>query len=147
MCQSSSPQQIRSGLSRLQLLAKKLNPELNDTRGTICRAKEPGITMVATTVAPCGHCRQFLNELRGAPYVCCVLVAQKASPTKKNASLPYSAAFQLAELLPESFGPLDLHLHDDSELLLEPRNNHIRLSSEALNAYSEEIIKIMRCTD
>ena len=45
-----------------------------------------------------------------------VLCHQESQPNKKNASLPYIAAFQLAELLPESFGPLDLHLHDDSEL-------------------------------
>ena len=100
-CQSSSPQQIKRGLSRLQLLAKMLNPELNDTRGIICRAKEPAITMVATTVAPCGHCRQFLNELRGAPHVCRVLSPRMPAPPK-NASRPYNAAFQLAELLPEA---------------------------------------------
>ena len=92
-----------------------LNPELNDTRRIICRAKEQAITMVATNAAPCGHCRQFLDELRGAPHVCCVM-SPGIPAQQKNASLPYIAAFQLAELLPESFGPLDLHLHDDSEL-------------------------------
>lgn len=76
-------------------------------------------------------------------FVVCWSPRRPAPQKKMRACL----TIQLAELLPESFGPLDLQLHDDSELLLEPRNNHIRLSSEALNAYSEEIIKIMRCTD
>ena len=114
-CQSSSLSKSEAIYLGFNFFAKMLNPELNDTRRIICRAKERAITMVATNAAPCGHCRQFLDELRGAPHVCCVM-SPGIPAQQKNASLPYIAAFQLAELLPESFGPLDLHLHDDSEL-------------------------------
>ena len=58
---------------------------------------------IATTDAPCGHCRQFMNELRDAPGLRCV--------TRKWRS-------PLAELLPHAFGPMDL-LDDGETLLLE----------------------------
>ena len=33
---------------------------------TAMRAGERALEAIATTAAPCGHCRQFMNELRGA---------------------------------------------------------------------------------
>ena len=33
---------------------------------TALRAGETALQAIATTAAPCGHCRQFMNELRDA---------------------------------------------------------------------------------
>jgi cytidine deaminase len=56
-------------------------------------AGEDGIDVLAVTAAPCGHCRQFLNELTTA--------------SSLSIEIP-SGRRSLAELLPESFGPGDL---------------------------------------
>lgn len=54
---------------------------------------ETGIDVVATSAAPCGYCRQFLNEL---------VTASELRVLMPNESRT------LAELLPSSFGPRDL---------------------------------------
>lgn len=54
---------------------------------------ETAIDVVATSAAPCGYCRQFLNELVDAHEL---TVAMPGEPRK------------LSELLPHSFGPRDL---------------------------------------
>jgi cytidine deaminase len=54
---------------------------------------EEGIDLLAVTAAPCGYCRQFLNELVTAPR----LVVRMPAGTRP-----------LQELLPEAFGPRDL---------------------------------------
>jgi cytidine deaminase len=54
---------------------------------------EEGIDLLAVTAAPCGYCRQFLNELVTAPG----LVIRTPAGTHS-----------LQELLPDAFGPLDL---------------------------------------
>ena len=60
--------------------------------------EEPRVTVLAVTAAPCGHCRQFLNEL------------------ENSASLELfirdSAPGRLAALLPSSFGPDNLGVKD-----------------------------------
>ena len=64
---------------------------------------EKGLKKLAVTAAPCGHCRQFLNELKAASDIEVVVVGRE--PTS------------LQKLLPESFGPKELGL--DSALLSE----------------------------
>jgi cytidine deaminase len=55
---------------------------------------ELGVSSIAVTAAPCGHCRQFMKEIsRGSEIE--ILVEGKAPAT-------------LAELLPFAFGPADL---------------------------------------
>jgi len=54
---------------------------------------EEGIDLLAVTAAPCGYCRQFLNELVTAPG----LVIRTPAGTHS-----------LQELLPDAFGPRDL---------------------------------------
>lgn len=54
---------------------------------------ETGIDVVATTAAPCGYCRQFLNELVTASELTIVMPGEER---------------KLSELLPQSFGPRDL---------------------------------------
>lgn len=62
---------------------------------------EHGVVALAVTAAPCGHCRQFLNELEDASRLR-ILIAGKKPAT-------------LGELLPTAFGPADLGV--DSRLL------------------------------
>ena len=55
---------------------------------------ESGIVAIALSAAPCGHCRQFMNEL---------------SPDGQTEILvPQAAPMQLSALLPMAFGPHDL---------------------------------------
>ena len=55
---------------------------------------EKDVRRLAVTSAPCGHCRQFLNELATAPTLQ-VMIAGQHKTTLKS-------------LLPDSFGPADL---------------------------------------
>lgn len=55
---------------------------------------EAAILDVTVTASPCGHCRQFMNELSCAPNLCINLQATGVKP--------------LSTLLPDSFGPIDL---------------------------------------
>lgn len=54
---------------------------------------ETGVDVVATSAAPCGYCRQFLNELTTAATLMVVMPGE---------------ARPLRELLPHAFGPRDL---------------------------------------
>jgi cytidine deaminase len=56
--------------------------------------REKAILRLAVTAAPCGHCRQFLNEL--------------ATASELHLIIGENAATTLAALLPEPFGPADL---------------------------------------
>jgi cytidine deaminase len=59
---------------------------------------EQGISAIAVTAAPCGHCRQFINEMSPSGDIQ-VLIAG-------------SPAVKLAALLPMAFGPKDLGFTD-----------------------------------
>ncbi|MGF1736808.1 cytidine deaminase [Photobacterium satsumensis] len=77
---------------------------------------ETGISDITINYSPCGHCRQFMNELTTANE----LVVQ----------LPERAAKSLQEYLPESFGPADLNVTD---ALLSKVDNGVEIeASEAL---------------
>jgi cytidine deaminase len=88
---------------------------------------EGGIASIAITAAPCGHCRQFLNELSNGADL--KLVIQGRQPIK------------LASLLPEAFGPDDLGVRErlfsgtkaDLELTAKPSDE---LAAAALEAAS-----------
>lgn len=60
---------------------------------------ERGLSLLAVTAAPCGYCRQFLNELSTAAKLSVLLPAATA---RGFSTTP------LAKLLPHSFGPTDL---------------------------------------
>jgi cytidine deaminase len=59
---------------------------------------ESGITSLAVTAEPCGHCRQFLNELPSAGNL--KVLVKLSEPTT------------LARLLPHSFGPDNLGVRE-----------------------------------
>ncbi|EHU8075995.1 cytidine deaminase [Vibrio cholerae] len=62
---------------------------------------EKGVADITINFSPCGHCRQFMNELTTA--------------SSLKIQLPKRAAKTLQEYLPESFGPADLGI--DSGLM------------------------------
>lgn len=70
------------------------------------------ITDIVVNYTPCGHCRQFLNELRGAESL--------------RIHLPHSRDNLLSDFLPDSFSPKDLGM---TERLLD----NVHHSLPALN--------------
>ncbi|KAJ1408157.1 Cytidine/deoxycytidylate deaminase, zinc-binding domain [Sesbania bispinosa] len=79
---------------------------------------EPNLQSFAVSAAPCGHCRQFLQELRGAPDIQ-ILICSEPDPKFTP----------LSRFLPHRFGPHDL-LPKHAPLLLEPHNNGLTLRQE-----------------
>ena len=71
---------------------------------------ETAIDVVATSAAPCGYCRQFLNEL-----------ATELTVVMPGESRP------LRELLPSSFGPRDLGVEGG---LLHPRDHQLAIDAD-----------------
>ena len=92
---------------------------------TAMRAGERALEAIATTAAPCGHCRQFMNELRGAASMRVIIPDPGDAATnarKRHLVLP------LCDLLPHSFGPLDLTRDESLPLMLEERHNGLRFA-------------------
>ncbi|XP_062149361.1 cytidine deaminase 1-like [Alnus glutinosa] len=82
---------------------------------------EPRLHYLAVSSAPCGHCRQFLQEIRDAPNINLLITSE-----------PNSASDQftpLSNFLSHPFGPHDL-LPEDVPLLLEPHHNKLSFLSE-----------------
>ena len=75
---------------------------------------ETGISDITINYSPCGHCRQFMNELTTAKQL--------------EVQLPQRAAKTLQEYLPESFGPADLQITD---ALLAEVNNGLVIEESA----------------
>ncbi|KAL8137250.1 hypothetical protein V2J09_003251 [Rumex salicifolius] len=84
----------------------------------------PDLLNVVVSAFPCGHCRQFLQEIRSAPSIK-ILVPPKPGPDSEP-----GLGFQpLSYLLPNRFGPDDL-LADDVPLILETHNNGLDFNGE-----------------
>ncbi|MGC9493415.1 cytidine deaminase [Vibrio genomosp. F10] len=87
---------------------------------------EEGITDITINFSPCGHCRQFMNELSTADE----LVIQ----------LPQKDQKSLQEYLPESFGPADLGIETrlmskvDHLLTTDDKDVLINVAMQRLNA-------------
>ncbi|CAI7891293.1 unnamed protein product [Closterium sp. NIES-53] len=77
---------------------------------------EPALSALLVSRPPCGHCRQFLQEMRGAEGLR-VIIAEEAEEAEETT---------LTHLLPRRFGPHSL-LADDFPLLLEQRDNGLQL--------------------
>lgn len=70
---------------------------------------EEGIDRIAVTAAPCGYCRQFLNELVTADRLAVAMPNETCS---------------LAELLPSAFGPRDLGIEGG---LMQHEHHHLEI--------------------
>ncbi|XP_028770231.1 cytidine deaminase 1-like [Neltuma alba] len=79
---------------------------------------ETNLDYLAVSAAPCGHCRQFFQEIRGAPDIKILITSDEEQDFTP-----------LSKFLSHRFGPHDL-LPDDAPLLLEPRHNGLRFSGE-----------------
>jgi cytidine deaminase len=75
---------------------------------------ETGIEMLAISAAPCGYCRQFLNELTTASTLRIII--------------PNTPATLLTTLLPAAFGPSDLGI---TAGLMSPQSHGLKLASSA----------------
>ncbi|KAI9118814.1 hypothetical protein K1719_010259 [Acacia pycnantha] len=83
---------------------------------------ETNLDCLAVSAAPCGHCRQFLQEIRGAPDVKILITSDEEQDFTP-----------LSQFLSHRFGPNDL-LPDDIPLLLEPRHNGLHFSGKINNS-------------
>ncbi|VFQ87805.1 unnamed protein product [Cuscuta campestris] len=78
----------------------------------------PSLIAFAVSAAPCGHCRQFFQELRHASSLQLLIASDSGGESDFK---------PLSEFLPHHFGPDDL-LDDETPLLLEPHNNGLTLT-------------------
>ncbi|KAB7897755.1 cytidine deaminase [Rouxiella sp. S1S-2] len=74
---------------------------------------EPRLASITVNYTPCGHCRQFMNELN--------------SGTELAIHLPERAVASLGEYLPYSFGPRDLEIET---LLMDKVDHGYRIESQ-----------------
>lgn len=83
--------------ANLEIAHENLGNSIHAEQSAINNAllhNEHAITRIAISDAPCGHCRQFLNEIKDASQIEIIVLGNE--PTL------------LKHLLPESFGPIDL---------------------------------------
>jgi cytidine deaminase len=79
-------------------------------------SNETGIEMLAISAAPCGYCRQFLNELTTASTLKIILPNAPATP--------------LTALLPAAFGPTDLGVTGG---LMSPQSHAMALAESSID--------------
>jgi len=89
--------------------------------------REAGLTSIAVTAAPCGHCRQFLNELSNAPELTLIIKGSGGSGRAESARLP--------DLLPAAFGPNELGV---AERLFHSRKVDVELT-DLIGGVSDEL--------
>jgi cytidine deaminase len=77
---------------------------------------EQGILDITVNYSPCGHCRQFMNELSTAEFL--------------TIQLPARDEKSLQDYLPESFGPKDLNI--DSRLMKSQTPKYVLVEGDAL---------------
>ncbi|WP_039058688.1 cytidine deaminase [Enterobacter sp. Bisph1] len=76
---------------------------------------EKALSSITVNYTPCGHCRQFMNELN--------------SGLKLRINLPGRAPHTLGDYLPDAFGPVDL---DIKTLLMDEQHHGFTASGDAL---------------
>ena len=87
--------------ANMELPPQNLGQTINAEQSAISHTwhhGESSITLLAVSTTPCGHCRQFMNELPQA--------------NQLEILLPDQQSIQLSQLLPHSFGPSDLAVAD-----------------------------------
>eukprot|EP00271_Cylindrocystis_brebissonii_P006183 TRINITY_DN18818_c0_g1_i1.p1 TRINITY_DN18818_c0_g1~~TRINITY_DN18818_c0_g1_i1.p1 ORF type:complete len:381 (-),score=60.19 TRINITY_DN18818_c0_g1_i1:924-2066(-) len=111
----------------LEFFGLPLNNSVHAEQFAICNAiinGEESLHSIVVTHAPCGHCRQFMSELRSAGNLRIVIV-------DKNRE-----ARTLADFLPHRFGPQDL-LQDHFPHLMENPLNGLELTSSTSSTLRE----------
>ncbi|MED6174836.1 hypothetical protein PIB30_072796 [Stylosanthes scabra] len=87
---------------------------------------ETSLTSFAVSAAPCGHCRQFLQELRDSENIQILITSDNNEEFTS-----------LSDFLPHRFGPLDL-FPEGSLFLLETRNNGLSLTTRTRMNHGDE---------
>ncbi|KAJ9187825.1 hypothetical protein P3X46_003241 [Hevea brasiliensis] len=93
---------------------------------------EPGLNYLAVSAAPCGHCRQFFQEIRNAPDIQ-ILITDDSNSNNCGGVAENGDANKyesLSHFLPHRFGPDDL-LDKNVALALEPHHNHLSFLSDS----------------
>ena len=88
--------------TNLEFESQPLKVTVHAEQFAVCNAWHRGeqfIRRLAVNEAPCGHCRQFLNELNEVENLQ-VIIERKASGASK--------LYKIHDLLPDAFGPSDL---------------------------------------
>ncbi|KAK1417392.1 hypothetical protein QVD17_26519 [Tagetes erecta] len=105
----------------------------------------PKLVYMAVSAAPCGHCRQFLQELRGVSHTQIVITDHfQQNPDYKP----------ISSFLPHPFGPYDL-LDQQTPLILEKHNHQLTFkdaddavqdppNGNLSNGCSESVIKSLK---
>ncbi|MGL5291226.1 MAG: cytidine deaminase [Plesiomonas sp.] len=73
---------------------------------------EKALTDITINYSPCGHCRQFMNELNAAPDL--------------NIHLPERKPCKLHDYLPDAFGPRDLNI---TALLMDAQDHGMQIQT------------------
>ncbi|XP_030448442.1 cytidine deaminase 1-like [Syzygium oleosum] len=89
--------------------------------------RERRLLAFAVSSTPCGHCRQFFQEIRDAPDI-----QIRVFPVDDPDQAPDPAFGPLSRLLPRRFGPDDL-LDKEVPLLLEPHHNGLTFLTRSPN--------------
>lgn len=100
----------------------QLNQSVHAEQSAICHAWLKGETKlidITVNYSPCGHCRQFMNELNGAKLL--------------KIQLPQKEEKTLHDYLPESFGPQDLNV---THPLLQPKDHALTCPDSSLFAHA-----------
>ncbi|XP_031487125.1 cytidine deaminase 1-like [Nymphaea colorata] len=98
---------------------------------------ESALTHIAVSTTPCGHCRQFLQEIRSAPEISVLVTGDGDTDGSAHPDPGPDDFRRIAFFLPHRFGPRDL-LHGDVPLLLENRNNRLAIASSAADSLPVE---------
>ena len=102
--------------ANMEFIGVPLNQSVHAEQSAIAHAWVKGetkINEITINYSPCGHCRQFMNELNGAD----TLVIRLAQDAEKT----------LHHYLPEAFGPRDLGV---TTLLLSPVDHGLNCQHE-----------------
>jgi len=100
--------------ANIEFPGQPLNASVHAEQSAVANAwvhGERGLSALAVTAAPCGHCRQFLHELASPPIL--LLPGREPAP--------------LSAFLPDAFGPHDLGIAGG---LMDPAEHGLTLDSD-----------------
>ena len=117
--------------ANLETVGQPLKMSIHAEQAAICNAWHQGETRLRRLMvneAPCGHCRQFINELNEIEQMD-IVVGQLHSDQLRH--------YQITNLLPDAFGPADLQqttrlMSPTSQALISPD-----AADELINAATE----------
>ncbi|MBU3917050.1 cytidine deaminase [bacterium] len=109
--------------ANIEFIGEPLHSTVHAEQASIANAiskGENGIKAITVTAMPCGHCRQFINELNTARELKIFVIGQEP--------------ILFSDLLPDAFGPADLNIEGR---LMDPQTHDLRLE----NPSSDKVIQ------